>query len=721
MVYPVILFPATATTFNTNGLGYLGEATSCVITEEGNGSFELEMVYPVTGRRFNDLVNRAIIFAKPNPVDPPQAFRIYEYSKPMNGMVTYYAEHISYDLNGYPVKPFTASNCAQALSSLKANAVISHNFSFSTDKATAGNFRLENPETTRSILGGVEGSILDTFHGEYKFDNFNITLYNNRGMDRGVTIRYGKNLLDIKQEENCANVYTDILPFWAGEADGVHEVVMLPEVTLPTKGTYNYRRVLVVDMSSEFQEKPFVVDLRAAANTYISNNDLGVPEVSMEVSFAQLEQTEEYSSYTLLERVELFDTVTVEFPAHNISATAKVTKTVYDAILGRYTSVTLGSIRSNMSDTVAKQGVDLNSVPGEIQKQTTVLEQAVQNATNWITNGKGYMVAIKNASGQWTEICSLDNPDITKALNVWRWNNGGFGHSSKGYNGPYTVAITQDGKIVADFITTGTLKGIKIITGNSNWRDSRVEIDPGSISFITHYSTDQEYCNISSNETMVWHGAGTYRSNAIATIFKSGKNVIELNANGTPALQIVPANSNAYTTSHEVSIDGCLAVYGVAYVTKDLQVNGKIYGEVVGDEILTYNYGKISASSYVTTTSMIGDIGEGVTDENGECYVYLNDTYSESIQNNCEYQVFLQKEGNGNIWVEEKNKYYFVVNGTENLKFAWEIKAKLANHEYDYLEKIETNSESKVDYELEYFNEINDLIINKEDYNDETA
>lgn len=461
MVHPLIsLYSSTETEFTTNGLGSLSEATSCTVIEEANGEFELEMIYPVTGRRYKDLVNRAIIYAKPNPVDSPQPFRIYEISRPINGLVTFYAAHISYDLSGYPVKPFTSVGVTETMTRLKENAIISHPFTFTTDKDVSSEFTLDRPLSTRSVLGGIRGSILDLYGGEYKFDKFHVRLYLHRGSDRGVVIRYGKNLTDLQQEENCSRVYTGVLPYWQSYEDG--SLVQLPEGWIPTEGSYNFTNIYTLDLSSEFIEEPTEEELRARAEKYIKDNELGTPKVSLTVSFAQLEQTEEYKHLSVLERVELFDMVTVEFPEMSVSAKAKVSKTRYNVLSGRYTSVTIGEVRANISDTIVEQGSDITNNANNARSE---LAQAVDRATKWITNGRGYMVAVKDEAGNWMEICSLDTPDINTAVNVWRWNNGGFGFSSHGYNGPYETAITQDGEIVANFITTGTLTASLIRAG----------------------------------------------------------------------------------------------------------------------------------------------------------------------------------------------------------------------------------------------------------------
>ena len=473
MVHSVItLYPPGETEFTTNGLGSLSEATSCVVKEEANGSFELEMVYPIWGRRYNDLKNRSIIFCKPNPVDPPQAFRVYQITKPINGLATYYASHISYDLSGYPVSPFSASGCVNALTLLKSHAVVEHPFEFWTDKSTSGNFNLITPASTRSLLGGVEGSILDVYKGDYKFDNFLVRLYEKRGFDRGVVIRYGKNLTDFNQEEKISGMYTAVLPFYYHEDEETGEVLVTGDI-VQCDGTYGFDNILVQDFSSDYTEsQPTIEQLNERAKQYIKDNKIGEPDVSLTVSFAQLEQTLEYQDLALLERVELFDTVTVEFPEMNVSSKTDVQATEYDVLTNRYNSITLGTIKASIQDTIASQETDLSDqVNQKVDNLKSDLQKAVDNATKWITNGKGYMVAVTDEAGNWTELCSLDTMDIETAINVWRWNNGGFGHSSQGYNGPYTTAITQDGQIVADFITAGILRANLIQAGILSSKD----------------------------------------------------------------------------------------------------------------------------------------------------------------------------------------------------------------------------------------------------------
>ncbi len=213
-MYP-ILFDSTATSFTTNGIGRLSEAKSCKVVEERNGPYELEMEYPMTGVHFSDLKNENIIYAKPFQNGALQAFRIYKVTKKAKDLAVVNARHISYQLSFIPVHPsFTATSASSALSGLKTRASENCPFNFSTTVTSNGTFTLDKPDSFKALLGGQEGSVLDIFHGEYEWDNYNVILHDARGTNKGVKITYGKNLIDLSQEENIENTITGIYPYW---------------------------------------------------------------------------------------------------------------------------------------------------------------------------------------------------------------------------------------------------------------------------------------------------------------------------------------------------------------------------------------------------------------------------------------------------------------------------------------------------------------------------
>lgn len=446
-----ILFPSTATEFKTQGLGALSDAISCCVTEERNGKYELEMEYPVDGIHFSEIAKRCILLAIPSPYRLPQPFRIYRITKPLNGVCTIYAQHISYDLSKTPLNPFTAANAPAAMNSLSANAAIPSEFTFWTDKATAANFAVTVPSKTRGVLGGQAGSILDVYGGEYEWDGFTVKLHNQRGNDNGVVIRYGKNLTDLEQDENISNVLTGIYPYWT-DTDG-NLVVCDPKI-INAPGTYDFRAVEPVDFSQDFDEQPTPAQLQKRAENYVQANNIGIPVVSISVSFVQLEQTEEYKDLALLEKCDLCDTVTVQFEKLGVNARAKIVKIVTDVLLERYDSVEIGDARTNIADTISDQ-------QQEIQKRPT--SSAVENIASQITaailGAKGGAVRLldTNNDGVPDTLYIADNPDPAQAQKVWRFNYEGWGASKTGYNGPFTIAAGIEDGLYADFITAGTL------------------------------------------------------------------------------------------------------------------------------------------------------------------------------------------------------------------------------------------------------------------------
>ena len=143
------LYEANETVFSSNGLGPLNDAILCEATEELNGQYELYMEYPITGIHADDLKNERIILAKPNEISNPQPFRIYEVTKTLDGNIEALANHISYDLAGYPIRKVTAATAAAAVAALASRAIIAPPFTFSTDLSVSKAFGTEAPASMR--------------------------------------------------------------------------------------------------------------------------------------------------------------------------------------------------------------------------------------------------------------------------------------------------------------------------------------------------------------------------------------------------------------------------------------------------------------------------------------------------------------------------------------------------------------------------------------------
>lgn len=341
------LFRPDATEFYNEGIGAMVDAASCRITEERNGTYELQMQYPVSGNLFQYISVDCIIVAKPNTSKESinQAFRIYKITKPVSGLVTINAEHISYQLSNIIVNPFYSTQASDALNKIRDNSISENPFTFYTDidDLAFGEVQFDVPTSARALLGGIDYSVLDAFGGEYEFNNFNVYLFKNRGLDRGVTIEYGKNLVGFKLEEKLNGIATGALCVWT-EFDEDGNVLNQVYGDLERAYTHlSYSRDVVVDCSSEFDEVPTREQLNEKAQEFLlkSKNDM---YISATVEFVNLGDTEEYKQFKHLEEVNICDTITVKHPIYGFSAKTKVVKTVYDVIAERYEKIQVANI-----------------------------------------------------------------------------------------------------------------------------------------------------------------------------------------------------------------------------------------------------------------------------------------------------------------------------------------------------------------------------------------
>ena len=479
----MILFPSGATTFETQGLGSIIDAISCNVHEVLNGEYELEMQYPITGLQYNNLQNRRIIYSKHDPYSDPQPFRIYRITRPMNGIISIYARHVSYDLAGIPVGVFDANNAQSAMQGLKNNSLVANPFLFETTMPTVANFSCQYPQPCRNLLGGQEGSILDVYGGEYEWDEWTVHLQPRRGLDNGVRITYGKNLIDIEQDENIANMKTGIVPYWINSENG--EVIYSSPQIIQAPGEFNFSSVVPVDFGDKFESQPTPEQLADAGQQYVTNNKIGVPTVSIDLSFAQLEQYSLYESTEALERVRIGDTIHVFFAQLGINVSSRIVETNYDPILNRYNSVSVGSVRANIAGTIADQQQQIDDLT-QNPTMSSAFKKAVSSLTQTILGAKGGSVRFldTDADGEPDTLYIADDPDPSKAQKVWRFNYEGWGASENGYNGPFEIGATLNDGIVANFITVGVLNGDLIQTGTIQSPNGRmtINLDQGTFS-----------------------------------------------------------------------------------------------------------------------------------------------------------------------------------------------------------------------------------------------
>ena len=489
-----VLYAANTTDFSSFGLGVLTDTISCEVTEERNGVFECLLKYPVSGQHYGLITKECIIKAKPNDTAGDQAFRIYRITKPLNGIVTIYGQHISYDLANVPVLPFsTESRSPQLILSQLLSG--DTRFTGWTDYSDAKAFSVTQPKSVRACLGGTDGSMLSKWHGEFEWDNFTVKFHSHRGRKTGVVIEYGKNLTALEQDEDNSGVYTALLPYavYTPEGSDTEAVVTLPEVTLPIVTSEIVRvKTLIMDFSDQFDGVVTEEALRAKANSYIKANPLGATIPTVKVSFEPLWKQPEYSA--LLERVNLCDTVTIRHSMLGVSVSAMVIETVYDTLAERYKSISLGQSKSSMITAISEVQSSVDKVESTVGRFPKLLQTAIGKATGLITGQSGGYVVIHTSeeNGQPYELLILDAPSIDEAVNVWRWNVGGLGFSHNGYNGPFDTAITADGQIVADFITSGSLVANIIKAGVIQSQDgsSYWDLETGEVVIRGYASSD---------------------------------------------------------------------------------------------------------------------------------------------------------------------------------------------------------------------------------------
>lgn len=534
-----ILYEKTETAFTSEGLCRLPDCISCTVHEVRNGEYECEFEYPITGEHYADIAEGRIIAASHDETGDVQPFDIYAHSKPINGVVTFNAHHISYRQAGITVKPFTAGSVTAAIQGIKTNSANTNDFTYWTDKSTAGDFKVTEPKAARALLCGEEGSLLDVYGtGEYEFDRFNVKLHLHRGTDSGVEIRYGKNLVDIEDSVDYSDSYTGIVPYWYSDEDGIVNI----NNWILRSGNYSYGNrdiIIPMDFSGDFEEKPTAAQLETKATSKLSSSGAWLPSQTIKVDFVQLWQTEEYKEYAPLQRVHLCDTVNVIYPELGVTVSGvKVIETLYNVLLDRYDEMILGDAPQSYAALIADDvKIDTSGLAtkSDIAGIESDIQTAVDNATDLITGGLGGHVVIKqDADGKPEEILIMNADDISTATKVWRWNVNGLGYSSTGYSGTYGTAITMDGSIVADYITTGTLTAnlikagvISDTSGSNSWdmisgamtlrnatfygNNDQTITNISDTLYMRNESTAEDTAFIHLRDADIWNGSTVYK------------------------------------------------------------------------------------------------------------------------------------------------------------------------------------------------------------------
>lgn len=371
-------YPAYANNFTKNG-HHLIDVIECTVEEEINGVYQLHLVYPVDGRYATSLKELDVIMATHSYGEDLQPFDIFRVSMPKHNRIEVDARHVSYRLNKHIVKPFGGtyslpSNLFSAIESNSAEAV--YNFTYQSSITRACYLTVGEPMSIRKALSLVTVREQDgtVYAPEYTWDNFNVVMSKQRGSDRGFSIKYGKNLTDYKQERTNEEVATGVLPYWKGKDSNKNDVVVVGYLKrIPNAANLPYQRTIAVDFTSEFDEKPSAASLGYKAEDYLNQPNISTPKASLDISFVILSQTQEYEKFASLYRVELGDTVTIEYSKVGVSAQARVIRTVYDVLKDHYKEISLGDAKI--------RGQSAQSAVAPVKKEIGQINSAVNALT----------------------------------------------------------------------------------------------------------------------------------------------------------------------------------------------------------------------------------------------------------------------------------------------------------------------------------------------------
>ena len=347
------IYAENATDYTNNGKGYLTDAQTCKVTEKLNGGLELEIQYPISGINYESIKINAIIYSPVNPYDAWQPFRIYNISRPQNGIVKVNAEHKCYELSGYPCLPNdsyieTAGSASQCMAYLEseaartASALGNPAYTFETDILTSARWSIDSPTDIWSVMALAAR----WYNGEWKYDGTVCRLCAKRGEDRHVKVQYGSNLSTLTQDEIDTS-YTHVMPYWTDGTTTVYITGLY--MSAPNTESRMQKKVQILNLSSEFDSQPTEQELETAAIAWMTENPPKGIQKSLKVTFVARGQTIEGASLGDIDHVELGDTINVSSNPLSVNSTLRCITLVYDVLRGVYSNAELGIVKSSLA------------------------------------------------------------------------------------------------------------------------------------------------------------------------------------------------------------------------------------------------------------------------------------------------------------------------------------------------------------------------------------
>lgn len=736
-----------------NGLGALPDCTVLLTTSSLNGEVILQGSVAIGKNNVDNVINSNIIKLKINDTQQPQIMRLFNVKKSMaTGLVTFSAEPIANDIREYFLPNFdepskSAVVMFDALRS-KSKPAIPTRFKFYSDKENNAAIKLERVSALQA-LGGIEGSFLQKFKGEYEKDNHDIHLHKRLGEDHKIKILYTKNLNGLDIEVDTQGIVNGIYGF--AKLDGTEDIIEGTKQITYFDKQYNGGVINPVDFSND---KPTTsAELQKLVDAYLKvNAEINTPKVTAKIDFILLNNQPDYKEFVNMETVGMGDGVDVYHPILDVDLHARVVSYEYDSITEQYTKIEIGSVKANFIDQIVNKIDDNNQ---EYDDKINLIEDAQKEASNIIKNpGEGHVVIYPSIADP-QEILIMDTMDVNTAQKVWRFNEGGLAFSRTGYNGTYELAMTNNGSLVADRITTGTLKAINILgviisgsTITSDGENYRITMNNGKMTWyskdkkknvISLESVDSPQTDVGVVQYKMEPGGGfrilDTKSNLLMSSYDNGgsygpwlsfnasnfiwssspyggdtrisadKNQITLNA--PTAYKFSDGNitggsgSWGIYSSQETFFNSGLRVREGLSVAGGLSVSG-----TKSSLVTTKEYGDRLLYAFETPEYLFATYGKATTNEDGYVEVEIEPMFLETINTDSKnYHVFVSPYENATAYACYLETDRFLIKSDKpNIEVSWQLVAYRKDYEDFYLETPDSNSEKSpalIQYPLE--------------------
>lgn len=546
-----------------------------------NGQYRFYGNYSRSGQYRSYLKKGNFIKAKV-PDGSWQYFEIYNVKKNLTS-VSVTARHIGFMANkNFIVKSFTDNgNGSQIMTNLKNSLAFDQKFNYLSNVGTTHQFTARQVAPVEAIIGSNNGNqnLTGVTSAELDMDNYDLKLVKQIGSDNGFRIDFGINLEAIEEEIDEESIVNSLyLVGGVPDNDYDEDKEPIEYGYLEIDGVTNENRRIAKRENGDCKT---VDELIKWGKTLFDNDRIHEPKATHTVSMVALEHTLEYGEmYQELASLHFGDVAHVRAKELDIEIKERMVEYTYFPTLGKYKDIILGNDLSLYTSTVNTQAQELKK---KIDNRTETLVQNVLNATAWITGNSGGHVVFRPEKAP-SEILIMDTPNVANAKRVWRWNLNGLGYSDNGVNGPFGIAMTSKGEIVADFIKAGILSGI-LVQGVAlktlDDKDFQLVAEGGQLSFekkVISTGLDDVHGE-SLGSIVATYGGGKINGFAV---WKEPNYIFSINAGdggdrGNPVFQIpadVTADKRKYNlygdgkfSEGNITIDGRLDV-------KELYVNG---------------------------------------------------------------------------------------------------------------------------------------------------